>query len=239
MHHTRASLSFHRLLDAAFEADRPWLQAAAATIVDLEHHGGRVTVTDFGQSRSQCALFLVDLAKVRNVAVGDQVAAGAMIERRGDELPTVAPRPVRKICQNGAVLADDSGTAQSVDAYQVDEALRVCLSGEVLARAADRFRRAATTTIVDLRGLLERLRLATPPHDLVDEFARAGDSTGWGLLNAATALARDERNLARRAERERDAERILAAIERGWAAPAHAANSTPHHASQFSGRCRN
>ena len=236
MHQTHASLSFQRLVDAALEADRPWLQAAAATVTDLGHHGGQITVTDFGQSRSQCALFLVDLAKVRNVAVGDQVAAGAMIERRGDELPTVAPRPVRKVCQNGAVLTDDAGPAQSVDAYQMDEALRVCLSGEVLARAADRFRRAATTTIVDLRGLLERLRLATPPHDLVDEFARAGDKTAWGLVNAATALARDERNLARRAERERDAERILAAIERGWAAPAHAASTAPQLVSQFSGR---
>jgi hypothetical protein len=125
----------------------------------------------------------------------------------------VWPRIYRKVCSNGAILYVADGEQHEVTAETLPDAVLACLSGRNFDPAVERMRAAAEFAVPDPTLVLERARPVAPPGAIIAEFRRAGDATGWGLLNAATALARDERELPRRLGREQDAERILQAVE--------------------------
>lgn len=200
------------------DPDRAWVEAVAATVDEMQAEGRRFTLVDCERTTdcdAYCGVTLYEPALARSVQENDVVSAGVAIIRRAHGEPEVMPRIFRKVCSNGAVVDLGAGTAQAVEAYEVARAMRDCLTPTGLDLARTRFERAANTLIPDVEVVLARARPRTPTGDIVALWREAGDRSAWGLVNAATALAHDEPNLARRLERERDAERILVAALAG------------------------
>lgn len=203
------------------DGDRAWVAAAAETCEDLRARGHRLKLVDCERTTGadgHCGIVLVEPAVALSVTQGDVVCAGVALLRGAGARPVVMPRTFRRVCSNGAVTDAGSGEAREITPHEVGDAMRECLTVEALQHMVDRYREAAASPVGDPRGLLARARLATPLDALRAHWREARDSSVWGLVNAATALAHTEPDLARRLERERDAERILVAAR----APARA-----------------
>lgn len=132
----------------------------------------------------------------------------------------VHPYASRLVCANGAVAAHVIGTraverlawpATSVSAYQADAILReirdevrACAAPAVFAVVVGEMRTAAETeadVALPLRSALGRLPAATADRmraSVLARFEGGADRSAFGLLNAVTALARDERDPALR-----------------------------------------
>jgi hypothetical protein len=110
-------------------------------------------------------------------------------------LPEPAPRIYGKVCTNGAILYVGDGEQHEVTAETLPDAVLACISGRNFDPAVERMRAAAETTVPDPPLVLARTHPVAPPAEIIAAFRRAGDRTGWDLLDAATALARAERIL--------------------------------------------
>ena len=198
------------------DPDRPWLQATADLLTSLQSRGRDLHLVECQRRTGpggRIALAVVDRSLTASVRKDDCVSAGfAALRQEGSE-PTVWPRIYRKMCANGAILYAGDGERQAVTVETLPDAVLACMSGPAFEPAVGRMRRAAEFAVPDPALVLARARPVAPPAEIIAEWRRAGDRTGWGLLNAATALAGDERELPRRLAREQDAERILRAVE--------------------------
>lgn len=145
------------------------------------------------------------------VRLRDTVSAGFVAIRDGGGL-RVLPRIYRKICANGAVVFLREGKEALATEGNVGAAIEACFGQRDFEEVVRTFRRAARTPLPDPAALLARARAASPPAEVLARFEREGDRTAWGLINAATAAAREEPDFRLRVERERDAERILRAL---------------------------
>jgi len=198
------------------DPDRPWLQATAAVLTSLQGRGRDLHLVECQRRTGPdgcIALAVVDRTLTKPVRKDDCVNAGFAALRQEGSAPIVWPRIYRKVCTNGAILYVGDGEQHEVTAETLPDAVLACMSGRNFDPAVERMRRAAEFAVPDPALVLARARPVAPPAEIVAEFRRAGDRTGWGLLNAATALARAERVLPRRLAREQDAERILRAVE--------------------------
>jgi hypothetical protein len=197
------------------DPDRPWLQATAAVLTSLRSRQDLHLVECQRRTGPEgcIALAVVDRTLTKPVRKDDCVSAGFAAMRQEGSAPMVWPRIYRKVCTNGAILYAGDGEQHEVTAETLPDAVLACLSGSNFDPAVERMRRAAEFEIPDPALVLTRARPIAPPAEIIAEFRRAGDRTGWGLLNAATALARAELVLPRRLHREQDAERILRAVE--------------------------
>ncbi|HEU4419126.1 MAG TPA: hypothetical protein VFT55_09320 [Planctomycetota bacterium] len=207
------------VLDAE-DPDRPWLEALAATADDLRAAGRPLSLACCLRTTGvdgQCSVMLHDRSLARSVQTGDTVTAGVAVLRSPAAGLVVMPRVFRKVCSNGAVVDVGAGCVREVEVAEVGPCVRACLQPAGIDVAVARFRRAAGVAVDDLEALLTRARTVTPRAELAARWRRAGDASVFGLVNAATALAHGEQVPERRLDRERDAERLLAAIECGSA----------------------
>lgn len=201
----------------AGDPDRGWVEAVAATCDELRRSGRRPALADCERETGPagfCNIVLFDRSRQQQIRAGDVVFAGAQVLRAPGTGVVVAPRQLRQVCANGSLVDGGTGTGFEVEPHAVADAVEACLSPDGFANAAARLRWSAVQAIDDVDTLLDAAAVTTARQPLVHTFRAAGDRTLFGLINAVTSLAHAERDPVRRLDRERDAERLLAAAER-------------------------
>jgi hypothetical protein len=154
------------------------------------------------------------LPGVREVRAGDGLQGGVAV-MAADEEVCVRPYVFRQVCTNGAIMAWALETRSIERAgpdatpYEVEEVarplredVRACLAPEVFARATRQIQ-LATHSEADLSlSVLPQLIRLSGHHaiDLLAEIASRfhsdRDSSVFGLMNAVTSVARDQRDPA-------------------------------------------
>lgn len=205
------------LLDslAADDLDRPWLTALVETFAMLQASGRRPRLVQCERVPGQdgfVAVAVEDPSLTATVLQDDVVSGGCALLRSGDRAPVAWPRIYRKVCINGTIVHVGDGCEHAVTPESLPDVVVQCLSAPVLAEAVGRFRTAAAIPVIEPESILARAGIVASEREVASEWRRAGDSSAWGLVNAATALAREEPDLSRRFAREEDAERILRAV---------------------------
>ena len=164
-------------------------------------------IGDAGGTVSDCyddgrRLFLrAVLPAVREVRVMDGVQGGVAVAAIGEDI-RVHPYTFRQVCRNGAVMSRVIGTESIRRAawprteaeWELRQILRTCASAEVFAGAVSQMRSAADQR-VDESLMLLPLLLRFSRHlaqQVVSQFTRGRDPSGFGLMNAITSVARDE-----------------------------------------------
>ncbi len=198
---------------AADDPDRGWLAETALSARQLRADGARLDLIACDHTPGpdgECCVVFVDRARQAAVRVDDDVQAGVAILRSPATGLCVMPRVFRKVCSNGAVLDLGNREATVVEWHEVDDAIRACLAPERFADAVARFRWATTVEIDDIAAFARVAGTVTAGAHLV---RRAGETERslFAVLNAATERAHLDLRWSARLDRERDAERLLAA----------------------------
>lgn len=142
----------------------------------------------------------------------DRVKGGVAV-MAGDLNISVHPYTYREVCRNGAIMASAIETHSiervGMDApsdvveevlSEVREVVRQCSAPDVFSKVSDRLRSAAQTQAdlaIHLIPLLSRLSQGLSAgivSRIVARFTREGDDSVFGLVNAVTRVARDERD---------------------------------------------
>lgn len=198
------------------DPDRDWVGAVTAVVAELNSQGRRLTLADCEREPGLdgfCNVVLFDRTTVCSVRKGDEVYAGVQVLRTPATGLVAAPRQLRQVCSNGSVAYCGERSGFEVEAHEVATAVVEFLARDEFARVGERLRWAAHVAVDDLDAVLAAAAVATSEPELRRAFRAGDDPTLFGLLNAATALAHGEPDPARRLDRERDAERLLAAAE--------------------------
>ncbi len=166
---------------------------------EIVARGGSVTDT-YNDGRRLWTRSLLDPAD--DVRPGDRVQGGIAL-KADDEEVRVYPYVYRQVCSNGAIIAETLGSlaidepeyalAETVLA-SLREAVAACCSPDVFAGNVRRMRDAAADQAINMLPLIARWGQSASGHIvalIMEEFARQGDQTRFGLANAVTAVARE------------------------------------------------
>ena len=146
------------------------------------------------------------LPDVREVRRGDGVHGGVAL-MMGEREVRIHPYVFRKVCGNGAIMAQSVhtrriGLPSDDDAHdgvieEVRETIRVCGDPDVFAHSVDEIRSSvdreadfALTVLPMLDRLPEAVRVSMMGL-IAGRFFTAAERSRFGLMNAVTALARD------------------------------------------------
>jgi hypothetical protein len=149
------------------------------------------------------------LSAEREVSPGDALQAGVALRAVGP-IVSVHPYIYRKVCSNGAISAQVTGTRQiqrvefasatEFVAAAIDEirlTVRQCAHHDVFEKAATgmgRARNVLAEAMISALPILERIPADHREH-IIDmlgrEFENANDGTYYGVMNAITAVARE------------------------------------------------
>ena len=145
------------------------------------------------------------LPDVREVRPKDTVQKGVALKAAGQDV-WVHPYVFRLVCTNGAIMAHAIQTRHVTDLDRltpeqadraVREALRACCADDAFSSAAEAMRSAQEVEAdfaLNLMPLLSRLPKHTASdvfRSIMGQFFQERDSSGYGLMNAVTAVARD------------------------------------------------
>jgi len=119
------------------------------------------------------------------------------------------PYIYRLVCRNGAIMAETL-EARSVGhlpqqepdvvLHSIREGVEACCAREVFVSTVHKIRKACETevdlalTLLPMLSRLSRGATADMPSEIMDRFFREGDRSAFGLANAITAVARDNRD---------------------------------------------
>jgi len=181
-------------------------EIALAFADEIAGLGGSVSESFDDGSR----LFLrAQLSAEREVSPGDALKAGVALRTVG---PTVSVHPYiyRRVCSNGAIAAQVTGTRQILRvefvtatefvAAALDEirlTVRQCAEPAVFAKTASgvKFaRNVLAEAMISALPILERVPADHREHIiamLAREFENASDGSYYGVMNAITAVARE------------------------------------------------
>ena len=172
---------------------------------EVKDAGGKVTDTfDDGTLLFTRAV----LPKNKEVARKDRVDQGVALKSAWEDV-WVHPYVYRRICVNGAIVAQAVATKHEVNTEHISpiemegrlrEAVQTCIDEQDFAGYAEKMKRA--------RWWFPDPRLTLMPHlsqvpgdqaneileDVHRRFAQDADESRYGLINAVTSLARDTRN---------------------------------------------
>jgi hypothetical protein len=148
------------------------------------------------------------LPHVADARPKDRMQGGLALRATDDEL-WLHPYLFRKVCRNGAVVAEaiESLHVECLGVYTLDEgttmlrdAIAKCAEKRVFARSMRRVRSAATMT-ADWLNMLPHLAyfqsagvMGNFIAQILEHFEIEGDRTRFGLMNAVTSVARDTRD---------------------------------------------
>lgn len=155
-------------------------------------------------------LFLrAQLSAEREVSPGDALKAGVALRTVGPSV-SVHPYIYRRVCSNGAIAAQVTGTRQirrvefvtatEFVAGAIDEirlTVRQCADPAVFAKAASGMQLARNVLAEAMIGALPVLDRVPADHRehiiamLAREFETTNDGTYYGVMNAITAVARE------------------------------------------------
>jgi hypothetical protein len=198
-------------------SDRSWVEQVQLALEGLADRRAivHVLLCEWNETPDGSLLIAAENRSVAHfVRPGDTVTAGFAALRGGDGRLSVWPRIHRVACANGAVVLSSLVQSEEQTHATVAHAVRLCLSGLVAADIAQELRTAARTLLEDPVRVLVEARARTSWEEVAEQFREGHDRSAWGLINAVTAVAREERDAARRIDRERDVARILALLRR-------------------------
>jgi hypothetical protein len=160
------------------------------------------------------AIAIVDASCTTAVRAGDLQCGGLAAVRMPGGNVEILPRLYRRICTNGAVVFERTGSDLLREAGSVRAAVDACLSPATTGAAFALLNAAARTPVADPIALLRR---ALAPATAAAAWAgrEDRDPTVFGVVNALTAHARREPSFVRRLAIERGAARILAGLTGG------------------------
>jgi hypothetical protein len=118
----------------------------------------------------------------------------------------VYPYVFRQVCSNGAIIAETIGSlvVEKEEFSQIEtvldsirEAVAVCCGPEVFAGNVRRMRDAQADAAINMLATIDWMR--SRGHEelvslVMEEFFRHRDHSRFGLANAVTAVARDQRD---------------------------------------------
>jgi hypothetical protein len=149
------------------------------------------------------------LAAEDDVRPSDTLKAGVALRAVGP-IVTVHPYTYRKVCSNGAIAAQVTGTRQiqRVEFVSATEFIagaiaeirfivRQCAAPEVFAEATKEMRLASAVVaeaMVNMLPMLERVPAAYREHVIAmlgRELETGNDASYYGVMNAVTAVARE------------------------------------------------
>ena len=149
------------------------------------------------------------LSAERDVAPGDTLRGGVALRTVGP-IVSVHPYIYRKVCSNGAIAAQVTGTrairrvefesATEFVAAAIEElrlAVRQCAEPAVFERTARDMastRHMMAEAMIQMLPILERVPVDYREHIIAmlgREFTEASDGTYYGVMNAITAVARE------------------------------------------------
>jgi hypothetical protein len=155
-----------------------------------------------------------------DVRPGDTVNAGVALQTTGP-IVGVYPYTFRRVCTNGAIAAHVTHAKQIArvevttpihvtvaTSEAIRLAVRECAKPEAVTAVRDEIVRASMIKAQLMLHVLPLLSRHPSPltaemlRRLTDEFARAGDDTLYGVMNAITAVARETRDPETRWELE-------------------------------------
>ena len=172
---------------------------------EVKSAGGKVTDTfDDGTVLFSRAV----LPQHTEVARKDRIDKGVAIKAAWEDV-WAHPYVLRKVCVNGALVAQAVATKHVVNAGDVSpveleislrEAIQMCAAEQDFEEVANKLRRTRSFWVRPPRALMPHL--ASLPADqateIVEEiyrrFTEEADESRYGLINAVTSLARDTRN---------------------------------------------
>lgn len=199
---------------AGDDVHRPWLVRAYDAARQQVAAGRELVLLGCSHEPGplgECVVAFLDRARCEAVRPGDEVCAGVAVSCTPGTGLGVAPRLFRKVCSNGAVIPLPGVPARAIDSQEIADAMAACLCAEGFTHAMQRCRQAAFELVGDAPALVRAARTRSPEELLLGRWRRQGDRSLWGLVNAATSLAHADPRWADRLDRERDAERLLAA----------------------------
>ena len=147
------------------------------------------------------------LPSVKEVRPRDHMQSGVALKFAGQVV--VSPYVFREVCKNGAIWAHSlESTRIAVDSYyarrsadaaldSIREAVRGCCTVEAFEGALEEMRRALTIPADRAIMLMPALSqmAAQGNHrivsEIIDAYLAEGERTGFGLMNAVTAVARE------------------------------------------------
>jgi hypothetical protein len=169
---------------------------------EIVARGGRVTDT-YNDGRRLWTRALLD--RVDHVRPGDQVQGGVAVKAEEEQI-RVYPYVFRKVCSNGAIIAQTLGSMVIEEPVTMEpeevlasvrEAVGVCCSAESFEGNVRRMRDATADQAITMLSLVSRMT-GLGRTDLLalimEQFFREGDQSRFGLANAVTATARDTRD---------------------------------------------
>ena len=149
------------------------------------------------------------LSAERDVAPGDTLRGGVALRTVGP-IVSVHPYVYRKVCSNGAIVAQVTGrrairrvefeSATEFVAAAIEElrlAVRQCAEPAVFERTARDMastRHMMAEAMIQMLPILERVPVDYREHIIAmlgREFTEGNDGTYYGVMNAVTAVARD------------------------------------------------
>jgi hypothetical protein len=163
---------------------------------------------------------------------GDAVLGGVAL-RVMDDLIDVHPFILRRVCTNGAVMAEalESQRVRRVEVPAMIErvtaalddvraAIKACADPAAFANAV-RMMQQTTRRVPDLMSTLLLRLIGVRPRDyelraeMVERYMRQHDPSAFGLVNAVTSIARDTADPERRWNIERMGGTMLALLSSG------------------------
>jgi hypothetical protein len=156
-----------------------------------------------------CLFMRAQLAAERDVTPGDTLKGGIALRTVGPVV-SVHPYVFRKICSNGAIAAQVTGTRKirrvefesatefvTAATEELRFTVRRCAEPAVFEKTAEDMastRHVMAEAMIQMLPILERVPVDYREHIismLGREFAEGNDGTYYGVMNAITAVARE------------------------------------------------
>jgi len=200
----------------------PHDQIAAA----FEQELGELSGTLHARVESEGFLFLrATLPSHREVKPGDLIRQGLAVRTTGSQI-IVHPYTFREVCRNGAIHVDNlaSRTIDRVshepDSFGALEEFRLAIrsgAGEEafeanLAGMRDAMSRKVELALV-VAAMVDRIGDSRLVDHILERYLGGSDRSGYGLMNAVTAVAREEPKPRRRWHLETVGGGILAFLQ--------------------------
>ncbi|MEM7453926.1 MAG: hypothetical protein AAF456_06170 [Planctomycetota bacterium] len=167
----------------------------------IEALGGKILSSHTGDA---CLYARSTMPLAENLQAGDRVNGGVAIRMLDHEVQ-VSPFVFRQICRNGAIMSRELGSCEiSVDPLdpgktqeEVLEAIDACVRPEVFENNVSNIRGTIGRPVdagLALMVLENRWQLGDLTRRIWHRLVRDRDRSKFGLMNAITSIARDEKD---------------------------------------------
>jgi hypothetical protein len=196
--------------------DRAWLEPTLEALEQAQAQGAGISLLACEAEQGPSAPFVVAAVALRRHAParkGDLVCAGFALRRRPDAGVELFPRLYRVACANGSIRHAGSYMAGELEPARVRAEVLDLLGRRALDSEVERLRAAAAEPVQDPAELLMAAASEAIRARARAIYERQADRSYWGLINAITSAARNQRDWSQRLDEERGAGGLLTRLE--------------------------